>query len=287
MSRTGANVCGMKIVDEDCLTETLEFTSTFQAVEKPLEVLRRNRLGGDTPPVRLPQGQDRTVAGVRVRVFTPDHVEGVYLHVHGGGWSFGSADGQDERLWRLAREARLAVMSVDYRLAPEHPFPAGPEDCEAVARWLAEHAEEEFGTSRVLIGGESAGAHLSVLTLLRVPGVFRAANLVFGGYDLSAPKTERLQRTYELFTPGMTAEQRRDPAVSPLYADLTGVPPARIVVGAEDPLLDDSLNLAERWAAPVRLGVVAGAMHGFTLHALTITEREVRREREFLAGSGW
>ncbi|MGW4207508.1 alpha/beta hydrolase [Lentzea sp. NPDC004789] len=276
----------MKIIDEDCLAETVEFTSGFELPVAPLEVLRRNRLGGRTPPVRLPQGRDRTVAGVGVRVFTPDQVDGVYLHVHGGGWSFGSADGQDERLWRLAQQARLAVVSVEYRLAPEHPFPAGPDDCEAVARWLAEHAEAEFGTARLLIGGESAGAHLSVLTLLRVPGVFQAANLVFGAYDLSAPKTERLHRTYELFTPGMTAEQRRDPAISPLFADLTGLPPARIVVGTEDPLLDDSVTLAERWQAPVRLSVVAGAPHGFTLHPLTITERELRREREFLAGSG-
>lgn len=276
----------MKIIDEDCLAETLEFNSRFEMPVAPLEVLRRNRLGGDTPPVRLPQGRDRTVAGVRVRVFTPDHVEGVYLHVHGGGWSFGSADGQDERLWRLAVGTRLVVVSVEYRLAPEHPFPAAPDDCEAVARWLAEHAAAEFGTSRLLIGGESAGAHLSVLTLLRVPGVFRAANLVFGAYDLSKPGTDRLKRTYDLFTPGMTAEQRRDPAISPLYADLTGLPPARIVVGAEDPLLNDSVLLAERWQAPVRFSVVAGAMHGFTLHPLTITERERRREREFLAGSG-
>ncbi|WP_086661793.1 alpha/beta hydrolase [Lentzea kentuckyensis] len=277
----------MKLTDEDCLAETLEFTRRFQPREAPLDVLRRNRLGGDTPPVRLPQGRDRVVAGVPVRVFTPDHVDGVYLHVHGGGWSFGSADGQDERLWRLAEEARLAVVSVEYRLAPEHPFPAAPDDCEAVARWLAEHAEAEFGTSRLLIGGESAGAHLSVLTLLRLPGVFRAANLVFGAYDLSKPGTDRLKRTYEQFAPKMTAEQRRAPEISPVFADLTGLPPARIVVGAEDPLLEDSLSLAQRWQASVRLSVVAGAIHGFTLYPLTITERELRREREFLAGSGW
>jgi acetyl esterase len=287
VSRTGAIVRGMKITDEDCLAETLEFNRNFDTTARPpLEVLRRNRLGGDTPPVRLPQGRDRVVSGVRVRVFRPDQIDGVYLHIHGGGWAFGSADGQDEKLWRLAEEARLAVVSVEYRLAPEHPFPAGPEDCEAAARWLAAHAEAEFGTSRLLIGGESAGAHLSVLTLLRLPGVFRAANLVFGAYDLSTAKTDRLQRSYDLFTPGMTAEQRRDPAISPLFADLTGLPPSRIVVGTEAPLLDDSLCLAERWQAPVQLSVIAGAMHGFTLHPLTITERELRREREFLAGSG-
>ncbi|MFJ9352651.1 alpha/beta hydrolase [Streptomyces mirabilis] len=308
----------MTITDEDCLPETLAFNEHFEAAaaSRPargqapspamLALLRRNRLGGDTPPVRLPHGRDRVVeGGVKVRVFVPDHADGVYLHIHGGGWAFGSADGQDERLWRLAEQARLAVVSVEYRLAPEHPFPAGPDDCEAAARWLMKHAAAEFGTERLLIGGESAGAHLSVVTLLRlrdrhgITGAFRAAHLLFGPYDLSMTPSQRsfgprqllsntdaIRGSYELFTPGMGQEQRRAPEVSPLFANLTGLPPARIVVGTEDPLLDDSLFLAQRWqaaGAPVQLGVVAGAMHGFTLFPLTITERELRRERDFLA----
>lgn len=308
----------MTITDEDCLPETLAFNEQFEvaAAGRPvrgqapsaatLALLRANRLGGDTPPVRLPHGRDRVVeGGVKVRVFVPDHVDGVYLHIHGGGWVFGSADGQDERLWQLAEQARLAVVSVEYRLAPEHPFPAGPDDCEAAARWLVAHAAAEFGTERLLIGGESAGAHLSVVTLLRlrdrhgITGAFRAAHLLFGPYDLSMTPSQRLfgsrqllsntdtmRSSYELFTPGMGLEQRRDPEVSPLFANLTGLPPARIVVGTEDPLLDDSLFLAQRWqaaGAPVELGVVAGAMHGFTLFPLAITERELRRQRDFLA----
>ncbi|MEV6687195.1 alpha/beta hydrolase [Streptomyces sp. NPDC051130] len=308
----------MTITDQDCLRETLTFNEHFAAAraDRParegtpgaaaLTLLRRNRLGGDAPPTRLPQGRDRVIDGaVTVRTFVPDHVDGVYLHIHGGGWAFGSADGQDERLWRLAEQARLAVVSVDYRLAPEHPYPAGPDDCETAARWLVEHAAAEFGTRRLLIGGESAGAHLSLVTLLRlrdrhgITGAFRAAHLLFGAYDLSMTpsqrsfgnrrllsNTESLRGVYELFTPGMGEEQRRNPEVSPLFADLTGLPPARIVVGTEDPLLDDSLSLAARWqaaGAPVRLGVVAGAMHGFTLFPLTITERELRRERDYLA----
>ncbi|WP_433476091.1 alpha/beta hydrolase [Spirillospora sp. CA-142024] len=311
----------MTLTDEDCLPETLAFNEQFEAAaaSRPargkvpsaaaLAPLRRNRLGGDTPPVRLPQGQDRIVeGGVKVRVFIPDHVDGVYLHIHGGGWAFGSADGQDERLWRLAERTRLAVASVDYRLAPEHPFPAGPDDCEAAARWLVKHAPAEFGTERLLIGGESAGAHLSVVTLLRlrdrhgITGAFRAAHLLFGPYDLSMTPSQRtfgprrllsntdsLRGSYDMFTPGMGDEQRRDPEVSPLFADLAELPPARIVVGTEDPLLDDSLFLAARWqaaGAPVQLGVVAGAMHGFTLFSLTITEREQRRQRDFLASAG-
>lgn len=320
LSRTAATVDGMTITDEDCLAETLAFNKQFEttAASRParervpdaalLALLRRNRLGGDTPPVRLPHGQDRMVAGgVRLRAFVPDRVDGVYLHIHGGGWTFGSADGQDERLWQLAVEARLAVVSVEYRLAPEHPFPAGPDDCEAAARWLVEHAAAEFGTRRLLIGGESAGAHLSVVTLLRlrdrhgITGAFRAAHLLFGPYDLSMTPSQRsfgsrrllsntdtLRGSYGLFTPGMEAEQRRDPEVSPLFADLTGLPPARIVVGTEDPLLDDSLFLSARWqaaGAPVQLGVVAGAMHGFTLFPLTVTERELGRQRDFLVAA--
>ncbi|MFD5463615.1 alpha/beta hydrolase [Kitasatospora sp. NPDC127059] len=311
----------MTITDEDCLAETLAFNERFEAAAalRPartgtpdaatLTRLRINRLGADAPPVRLPQGRDRVIAGgVTVRTFVPERVDGVYLHIHGGGWAFGSAAGQDEKLWRLATEARLAVVSVDYRLAPEHPFPAGPDDCEAAARWLVDHAEAEFGTRRLLTGGESAGAHLAVLTLLRlrdrhgITGAFLAAHLAFGAYDLSMTPSQRLfgsrrllsntetiQGSYQLFTPGMTPERRRSPEVSPLYADLTGLPPARLVVGTEDPLLDDSLFLAQRWratGAPVRLDVVAGAMHGFTLFPLAVTEREQRRERDYLAGAG-
>ncbi|MFH7593714.1 alpha/beta hydrolase [Streptomyces racemochromogenes] len=313
----------LPLTDQDLLGETLAFNERFEAAAASLPArgrvldpgllarLRRNRLAGDAPPVRLPQGRDRVVAGgVRVRTFVPDGAEpvaGVYLHVHGGGWSFGSADGQDERLRRIAEDTRLAVVSVDYRLAPEHPFPAGPDDCEAAARWLVEQAPAEFGTDRLLIGGESAGAHLAVLTLLRlrdrhgIAGAFRAAHLLFGPYDLSMTPSQRtfgsrrllsntdsLAGSYEMFSPGTGPEERRSPELSPLYADLTGLPPARLVVGTEDPLLDDSLFLARRWqaaGAPVRLDVVAGAMHGFTLFPLTITARELAREREFLASA--
>ncbi|WP_208026007.1 alpha/beta hydrolase fold domain-containing protein [Amycolatopsis acidicola] len=108
--------------------------------------------------MRLAQGRDRVVAGgVPVRGFVPGRVDGVYLHLHGGGWMLGSAAGQDEKLWRLAEQARLAVVSVDYRLAPEHPFPAGPDDCEAAARWLVANAAAEFGTERLLIGASRPG----------------------------------------------------------------------------------------------------------------------------------
>jgi acetyl esterase len=300
----------MNLIDTDCLPETTDFNDRFAKANgldrsvtldaATIAALRRNRLGSNEPAVRLPQGHDRTVAGVGVREFRPPEYDGVYLHIHGGSWTFGSAASQDEELWRLARTARLAVLSIEYRLAPEYALPAGAEDCLAVARWLVAHARAEFGTDRLLIGGESAGAHLSVLTLLGLdePGAFRAAHLSYGPYDLgmtpsqrlfgSRPllsNTETLRATYALCLPGLDPEERRSPAISPLYADLTGLPPARLAVGAEDPLLDDSVFLAARWSrtgVPVDLDVIAGAMHAFTLFPLTVTDRERDRRTAYL-----
>jgi acetyl esterase/lipase len=292
---------------QDCLAETLAFNADFETRPPArngnldaatIAALRRNRLGGDTPPVRLSQGRDRTVAGVPVRTFTPAEARAVYLHIHGGAWAFGSADGQDERLWRLAVSGRVAVVSVGYRLAPEHPYPSGVDDCVAVARWLVARARAEFGVDRLLIGGESAGAHLSVLTMLQLRGAFRAAHLSFGPYDLSGTPSQRLfgsrallsnsdtlRTAFGMFAPGRSAEELRDPAISPLYADLSGMPPARLMVGTEDPLLDDSLFLAARWPAAAEMEVVAGAMHGFTLFPLAITEREDERQAAFLGAA--
>jgi len=100
---------------------------------------RQARRRGDLLPQPLTVSelaQDRLVAGVPVRVFTPQDVCGVYLHLHGGGFVYGSARLQDDRLERLGVRCRAAVVSVEYRLAPEHCYPAAPDDCEAVASGL-------------------------------------------------------------------------------------------------------------------------------------------------------
>jgi acetyl esterase len=246
--------------------------------------------GGFGPVVHLDAAQDWSVPGpggdVPVRVFVPERVEGTYLHLHGGGWTIGGAGLQDRRLDEFARETSLAVVSVEYRLAPEHPFPAGPDDCEAVARWLLAEAGTRFGVDRLVFGGESAGAHLAVLTLLRLrdsgadlsPVV--AADLVYGCYDLGGTPSQRawgernlilsgpiLAWFMECFTPGMSVDERRAPGISPLYADLRGLPPARFTVGDLDPLLDDSRLMAERWRAAgnrAELAVYPESIHSFT-----------------------
>ena len=107
-------------------------------------------------------------ADVPVRVFVPEVVKGVYLHIHGGGFMLGRAYQYDEMMVAVAAACQVATVSVDYRLAPENPYPAGPDDCETAAVWLAENALSEFGSDRLVIGGESAGANLSAVTLLRM-----------------------------------------------------------------------------------------------------------------------
>ncbi len=234
------------------------------------------------------RAEERVIEGpggdLTLRVFQPDTaIKGVYLHIHGGGWVLGSADGNDLIHVREADANQVAVVSVDYRLAPEHPYPAGPDDCETAALWLIENAASEFGTDKLIIGGESAGAHLSAVTLLRMRDRhgytgFRGANLVYGAYDLwMTPSCANWgDEALILSTPIVTwfidhfvsEAVRRDPDVSPLFANLHDMPPALFSVGTLDPILDDSLFMASRWTSAgndAELAVYPGGVHGFNL----------------------
>jgi acetyl esterase len=234
------------------------------------EHVARQRAAMEARVLRSEVAVDREIPGpagaLRLRTFVPDQVDAVFLHIHGGAFFAGSPEMTDPLHEILSKELNLAFVSVDYRLAPEHPYPAGPDDCEAAAVWLLEHAEAEYGSARLLIGGESAGAHLSACTLLRMRDRhdavdrFGGANLVFGIYDLGRTPSQRgvaerpdiltceqIEYVAELFTPGMSAEDRRDPDLSPLYADLHDLPPALFTVGADDHLVDDTLFMAARW----------------------------------------
>jgi acetyl esterase/lipase len=235
------------------------------------------------PPSEL--AVDRVIDGpggpLRLRVFQPKNVRACYLHVHGGGWALGGADRQDQTLLRFANAARVAVVAVDYRLAPGHPHPAGVVDCVAAIRWLATNGARELGASRLIVGGESAGAHLVALALLALRdsgevGAVAAANLAYGVYDVSMTPSARLwgERRIVINTADLAffaaqyapPERHRDPDVSPLYADLAGVPPALFSCGTLDPLLDDTLFMAARWQAAgssALLTIYPGAPHEF------------------------
>jgi acetyl esterase/lipase len=275
----------------------------------PPAVIREMRAkgGGAFPlPPKSLRAQTLVIQGrageVPLRIIAPPDPRGVYLHIHGGGWVFGAADMQDDRLERMAEKLGLAAVSVDYRLAPEHPYPAAPDDCEAAALWLVENAASRFGTDRLFIGGESAGAHLSVVTLMRLRDVhgiraFRAANLVAGIYDLGMTPSARrwgeeklVMRTLDVhmfvqnFLRGWG--DLRDPDISPLYGDLTGLPPAIFTIGTRDAILDDSLFMSARWAAAgnrAALAVWPGGAHVFIGYPGPLTEKALARSEAFLA----
>jgi len=238
---------------------------------------------------------------IALRVIAPHAPRGVYLHIHGGGWVLGASDQQDPMLERIADNAGLACVSVEYRLAPEFPYPAGPDDCESAAVWLVRNARKKFGTENLTIGGESAGAHLSAVTLLRMRdrhgyAGFRGANFVFGVFDMTMTPSQRafgderlilrtvdIERFSEAFLP--KGVDRRLPDVSPLYADLRGLCPALFTIGTRDALLDDSLFMHARWAVAgntAELAVFPGGAHGFTSFPIALAAAANARIDSFL-----
>jgi acetyl esterase/lipase len=246
---------------------------------------------------------DGPAGKIKLRVIAPAASRGVYLHIHGGGHVLGAADQQDKLLERIADETKLTAISVEYRLAPEKPYPAGPDDCETAALWVADNLRD-FGGEALAIGGESAGAHLSVLTILRLRDKhgrmpFKAANLVFGVFDLGMTPSARafgdderlVLRTIDIkkfgdaFLPGMSEEEKRAPQLSPLYADLRGLCPALFTVGGKDALLDDSLFMHARWIAAGNRGeldIYPGACHGFVAFPCAQTFASLGRQTAFL-----
>lgn len=240
--------------------------------EVPVEAVRQAREEGRSvfgPLRRSPRATEERIrtgeGSLPVRIFQPEtEVRGVYLHCHGGGWALGAPHHQDPRLERLADATGQVVVSVGYRLSPEDPYPAGPDDCEAVGLAVVESAATRFGTDALTIGGESAGAHLALVTALRLRDRhgftgFRAANLLYGIFDLRmTPSARRYGRGPQVLTTDSVRwfiEQfagpadRDDPDLSPLFADLTDMPPAIFTIGTHDPLLDDTLFMHQKWQA--------------------------------------
>jgi acetyl esterase len=273
------------------------------------QVFRAARRRGEGPfpaPVMSPRARTITITGkdghqIPLRVIAPAQPRGIYLHLHGGGWVLGGADMQDPMLERIADNTGQAIVAPEYRLAPEHPYSAGPDDCEAAAVWLVQNGRREFGTDVLTIGGESAGGHLTAVTILRMRDRhgytgFRGANIVYGAFDLSMTPSQRqfgntrlvlrtvdMQQFYNAFLP--TIADRRVPDISPLYADLKGLCQALFSVGTKDALLDDTLFMHARWIAAgnaAELAIYPGGPHGFTLFPSELAKAATTRMDAFL-----
>jgi len=272
-----------------------------------LQEIRRN--GGGLFPYQSfsDQAENRTVEynsrKVPVRVFNFANPKFIYLHIHGGGHCIGAADMQDQSLEKISRNLSCVVISIEYRLAPDNPYPAAPDDCETVALWLVENSKKEFNTEKIIIGGESAGANLSAVTLQRLKNKnmlepFKGANLIYGSYDARlTPSTLRKKDSDEVFLLSYEMIRKfRDsyfqgnidlssPDVSPIQGDLSGMPPALFTVGTRDLLLDDSLFMYGRWlsyGSHASILIIAGADHAFNAFQSETTSSVENKISEFI-----
>jgi acetyl esterase len=207
------------------------------------------------------------------------------LYMHGGGWVIGDLDLEDRAIRLLALASGARIISLDYRLAPEHPFPVPIDDVVAAFRWLVANATTFGGTAdKIAVGGASAGANLAMAGALRLRDEGGQAPcllvLLYGvfGVDQTTASYREFARP-ELFTPAMEAffqiyagdeAKRQHPLVAPLLADLSGLPPAFVNAAGLDTLRDDSRALAARLAevgVPVEFKEYPGVLHGFTQYS--------------------
>ena len=202
---------------------------------------------------------------VDLRVLLPSGPpRGLHIDFHGGGWTIGRASMGDAINSRIAANCEVAVVSVDYPLLPHTSLSEMIETCAVAADWAFSAGVQEFRAPCVTLGGESAGAHLALCSALRLrerrEDFHRLAGLVlfYGPFDLAGspsarsagPDTlvldgPRLVSGLQRLNPGESEAARRHPSLSPLYADLGGLPPVMLAVGGRDPLLDDTLGLAD------------------------------------------
>jgi Esterase/lipase len=258
--------------------------------EMPPEAAREmyRMMQGPAPEVEVGAVEDRRIPGpggeLAVRIYRPAGEGPFPLHVfyHGGGWVIGDLDTHDFDCREICRGAGCVVVAVDYRLAPEHPFPAAPEDCYAATCWAAEHAEALGARpGPISVGGDSAGGNLAAVVALmardRAGPEIALQLLVYPVTDaaMDTPSYRDNGADYMLTTEGMQwfwnhycpTDARCDPYASPLQAaDLSGLPPALVLTAEFDPLRDEGEAYAERLrAAGVQTEVhrLDGLIHGF------------------------
>lgn len=262
--------------------------------EQTLASVRENQFailafaGASEPVARI---HERTIPGpggaIPVRIYTPASHSGllpVLVYFHGGGWVLGTLDTHDNVCRQLANQTPCVVVAVDYRLAPEHKFPAAVEDADAAVVWVAEHADEiGADATRVAVGGDSAGGNLAAVVAQIArdrgspPVAFQLLIYpVTDHYAAGMASYEENADGYYLTRDSMIwfidhylrdSEDKGDPRFAPLrQPDLRGLPPALVMTAEYDPLRDEGERYVERLRAaevPTRLIRYDGMIHGF------------------------
>lgn len=241
------------------------------------------------PPQPVARVEDRTIPGpkqpIPVRVYWPEDGKNLpgLVYYHGGGWVFGTLDSIDRTMRALTNASGCVVVSVDYRLAPEHKFPAAAEDADAALRYVAEHpAEFSIDPNRIAVGGDSAGGNLAAVVCLiaRDRGgpkiAFQLMIYPVTDYDDNRPSSVEFADGYLLTKNGMDyfwghylarPEDGLHPHASPIKAQsLAGLPPALVITAECDPIRDQGEAYAQRLK---EAGVLVerkryeGAIHAF------------------------
>jgi acetyl esterase len=232
--------------------------------------------------------EDRTIPGpagqIPVRVYTPagSGPFPVLVFFHGGGWVIGDLESHDAACRSLTNQAGCVTVAIDYRLAPEHKFPAAVDDCYAAAVWVSEHAREVNGDAkRVAVGGDSAGGNLAaVVSILardrgKPPLCFQL--LVYPATDAALDTYSHRNFTEYFLTSDMVRyfyghylrgeADKKDPRLSPaLTKDLKGLPPALVITAEFDPLRDEGEAYGEKLKSagvPTTITRYPGMIHGF------------------------
>ena len=240
------------------------------------------------PPEEPVPTRDRALPGpngeIPVRVYRPpsDSPLPVIVYFHGGGWVIGDIATHDTVCHRLAAGVPAVVVGVDYRLAPEHRFPAAADDCDAAVRWVSDHAGElGADAARLAVAGDSAGGNLAAVVARRArdrggpPIAFQLLDLSRHRYDSVPPVPRENGTGYLLDSDTITwflgnylgGADPRHPDASPLFVgDLSGLPPALVITAEFDPLRDEGEAYAERLAeagVDVTASRYDGMIHGF------------------------
>jgi acetyl esterase len=241
------------------------------------------------PPPAVARVENRTIPGpaqpIPIRVYWPEtgHQLPVLVYFHGGGWVIGNLDQVDAQCRSLANGAQCVVVNVDYRLAPEHKFPAAADDAYAAVRYVSEHASEfQADPARIAVGGDSAGGNLATVACLmardgRGPRIaYQLLVYPVTDYDDSRPSLDEFAEGHFLTRAMMSyfwghyvasPTEGRSPHASPMNAaNLAGLPPAMVITAECDPIRDQGEAYARRLQeadVPVTMKRYAGAIHVF------------------------
>ena len=259
----------------------------------PIDIARRAAIvgaGASPNPPELARVEDRSIArpdgtSLPIRVYTPLGAKpfGVCLYFHGGGWVLNNLDTHDDLVRRLSAESGCLFVNVDYRLAPEHKFPAAIDDAYTALGWVYDHAAEiGCDQNRIAVAGDSAGANLAAVACLMTrdrsgpPVAFQALIYPITDCDFERPSYQENAEGYFLTRREMiwfwnqyvsSPDEMRDPYASPLLAkSLKGLPPASILTAEYDPLRDEGEAYAAALAAAgvnVTLKRYDGMIHAF------------------------